>query len=90
MIVKRFGIEYTDAGKMLLIPEALLVFFGYGLAKICTSTPKYRRKILLIVSTLYFISITIMYLLPNTKNPTAVYYILICVFLLLMSMMFAC
>jgi hypothetical protein len=36
MIVKRFGISYTDAGKMIIIPEALLVVFGYALQKICS------------------------------------------------------
>jgi hypothetical protein len=90
MIVKRFGIDYTDAGKMLLIPEALLVFFGYGLSRICASNAKWRRKILLGVSIAYFIFISIVYFLPNTKEPTAIYYVVIGIFLLLMSMMFAC
>jgi hypothetical protein len=90
MIVKRFGISYTDAGKMIILPEALLVVFGYGLQKICSTNPQWRRKILLGASILYFILISLIYLLPNTKEPTAIYYIVICFFLLLMSMMFAC
>ena len=90
MIVKRFGIDYTDAGKMLIVPEALLVVFGYGISKTCSIKPHWRRKILLIISIAYFVLISIVYLLPNTKEPTAIYYITICVYLLLMSMMFAC
>lgn len=90
MIVKRFGINYTDAGKMLILPEALLVVFGYGISKTCSIKPHWRRKILLIISISYLILISLMYLLPNTKEPTAIYYITICLYLLLMSMMFAC
>jgi hypothetical protein len=90
MIVKRFGIGYTDAGKMLIIPEALLVVFGFGLAKAFEHKPKRRRKVLLFGSIIYFVFISILYLLPNTDEPTAAYYVLICIYLLLMSMMFAC
>jgi len=90
MIVKRFSINYTDAGKMIILPEALLVFFGYGIQKICATNPKWRRKILLGSSISYFIFISWLYLLPNTTEPTAIYYIVICIFLLIMSLMFAC
>ena len=40
-------------------------------------------------SILYLIFISWIYLLPNTKEPTAIYYIVICIFLLIMSIMFA-
>ncbi len=39
---------------------------------------------------MYLGFISWIYLLPNTTEPTAIYYIVICVFLLLMSIMFAC
>ena len=67
MIVKRFGISYTDAGKMIIIPEALLVVFGYIIQKICSNDAKWRRKLLLGFSILYLGFISWIYLLPNTN-----------------------
>jgi peptidoglycan/LPS O-acetylase OafA/YrhL len=90
MIVKRFNIEYTMAGKLLLLPEGLLVFFGYALSKICYETPKWRRKIMLGITLAYFFAISLVYLLPNTDEPGFLHYLVIIVFLLCMSIMFAC
>lgn len=89
MIVKRFGIDYTDAGKMIILPQFLMVFLAYGFQAICSKTPRMRRKILLGASILYLIFISLIYLLPNTSEPTAIYYIVICIFLFLMSVMLA-
>ncbi len=74
---------------MLLIPFGILVAFSYIISKICSKKPQYRRKIILLVSILFFISITCVYFLPNTDTPTVLHYIVISIFLLMISAMFA-
>ncbi len=74
---------------MLLIPFGLLIFFSLAISKICSKKPVWRRKITLSVSICFFISIFAIYLLPNTKEPTPFYYIVICIFLLMISAMFS-
>jgi hypothetical protein len=44
---------------------------------------------MLMVSILFFLAMCGLYLLPNTKEPTASHYIMICVCLLMISAMFA-
>lgn len=89
LMVKRFNISYTDSGNMLLIPFSMLVVFAYLLTKISKSKPHWRRPCLLFASILYFLTISLLYLMPNTNTPTPIYYIVISFYLLTMSMMFA-
>ena len=89
LLVNRFNIPYKDAGGLLLIPFGGLSIFSILVGLYLSKKPTHRRSSFLLSTTLYFVFMGCLYLLPNTTNPTLLYYYVISLFLLSMSFCFA-
>ena len=68
-----------------MIPYGVLGILSVFMSKIMSDYPRFRRKGYLISSIGNFVLTAVMALLPNTKNPTPLYYVFIFFFLLWMS-----
>ena len=89
LLVRRFNISYTDAGKLLLIHFTLLPFisalFSYALGKV----PHLRRLSIVVSSILYFLAHLSVYFLGNTSSPKFYHYLVIAIFLIILSVNFS-
>ena len=66
LLVKRFSISYTDAGKLLLIHFTLLPFISAIFSYVLGKVPHIRRLSIVISSSLYFLAHLSVYSLGNT------------------------
>lgn len=88
-MVTRFSFDYTDTGKMLIIPELGLLIFSFFCGWILRKKPNYRRRIILIVSIIYMFAHIGLYFLPNTDSPEGYHFAYVILFLIIMSMQYS-
>lgn len=88
LLVARFGISYTDAGKLLLIHFTLLPFISALFAYFLRKKPSIRRMSIVVSSLLYVIAHLVVYFLPNSPEPQYYHYLVIVIFLVILSVNF--
>ena len=88
LIVKRFSISYSNAGRLLLIPFGGLSILSIIVGKTFIHYPHLRRGSFLLSTCLFFVMMVCLYFLPNTSDPSAWHYIFIILFLISMSFAF--
>ena len=66
LLVKRFSIPYADAGRLLLIPSGGLSICSVIIGKVFTHYPRLRRRSFIFSTGLFFVTMILLYFLPNT------------------------
>ena len=81
LLIRRFGVPYTTAGQLLLIPMSGLTILTFIFGNILKNNPRVRRLSIAVASVLYLTTMAALYYLPNSAEPTLTHYIMIVVFL---------
>lgn len=81
LLVKRFGISYTDAGKLILVPWTFYMICAIPMGKILSVRPKWRRSVFVLGVSVYSILMLGLYLIENTGQPGFWHYAYVAAFL---------
>lgn len=77
LLVKRFGIQYANAGLFVMVPSGLCPLFGFIWIWLIKKYPNERRLIFITMSLSTVMLHLLMMVVPNTDTPTIAVYILV-------------